>query len=147
MCISRDFDEKYGISLSRCHARIGYILCTHRSWWSTPGQLLKKVAQAKPKGLLTFLCFPSANFSTDFFICSKIPVDLHFFALHRKSPTVFSIVLVQLSNQTRTSSIYFDYKCRFGAIAYARISQNSHKVSILSIGRPSARSFSCTSST
>ena len=88
-----------------------------------------------------------ASCSTNFFICSKIPVDLHFFALHRKSPTVFSIVLVQLSDQTRTSSIYFDYKCRFGAIAYARISQNSHKVSILSIGRPSARSFSCTSST
>ena len=40
---------------------------------------------------------------------------------------------MQLSDQTRTSSIYFDYKCRFGAIAYARISQNSHKSILVDI--------------
>ena len=58
---SRDFDEKYGISLSRCHARIGYILCTHHSWRSTPGQLLKKVAQAKSKGLLHLFVLSSSK--------------------------------------------------------------------------------------
>ena len=58
---SGDFDEKYSISLSRYHARIGYILCTHRSWRSTLGQLLKKVAQAKPKGLLHLFVLSSSK--------------------------------------------------------------------------------------
>ena len=49
-------------------ARVGDILYTHRSWRSTPGQLLKKVAQAKPKGLLHLFVLTLANFPTNFFI-------------------------------------------------------------------------------
>ena len=64
---SGDFDEKYGISLSRCHARVGDILCTHRSWRSTPSQLLKKVAQAKPKGLLHLFVLSSSKLSNRLF--------------------------------------------------------------------------------
>lgn len=61
MLYSGDFDEKYGIFLSRYHARVGDIFCTHRSWRSTPGQLLKKVAQAKPKGLLHLFVLSSSK--------------------------------------------------------------------------------------
>ena len=49
----------------------GHIVMTHRSWRSTPGQLLKKLAQATPKGLLHLFVPIPANFPTYFFFYAQ----------------------------------------------------------------------------
>ena len=62
-------------------------LCTHRSWRSTPGQLLKKVAQATPKGLAPPFCaFLQQTFQPTF---SFNPLDV------AEKSSVFSATLSQ----------------------------------------------------
>ena len=44
----------------------GHIVMTHRSWRSTPGQLLKKLAQATPMGLLHLCVLSIESFQLTF---------------------------------------------------------------------------------
>ena len=50
-----DFDEKYGISLSGCHAGVEDIICTHRSWRNTPASCSKRFCKLS-QGLATPFC-------------------------------------------------------------------------------------------
>ena len=62
-----DFDEKYGISLLRCHVRVeDIIIYTQRSWLIRQASCSKRLRKLSPRACFTFLCLLQQTFQPTF---------------------------------------------------------------------------------
>ena len=78
-----DFDEKYGISLLRCHVRVeDIIIYTQRSWLIRQASCSKRLRKLSPRACFTFLCLLQQTFQPTF------SLDPSLYSLGVKRPKV-----------------------------------------------------------